>query len=81
LPTDSNLRENSSAAAVAGDGEGPVRRVLLGAYAIAPATVANRAFSDFVQAKRFITDAEQSGSSFVSYLQVPTGSPGGPAVL
>ena len=62
---------NDSADAVPGDGEGPARRVTLGAYAIAPATVTNREFADFVRATRYVTDAEQSGSSFVFYLQAP----------
>ena len=54
---------NDSADAVPGDGEGPARRVTLGAYAIAPATVTNREFADFVRATRYVTDAEQAGSS------------------
>jgi formylglycine-generating enzyme len=63
---------NESADAIVGDGEGPVRRVFLGAYAIAPATVTNREFATFVRATRYITEAEQFGSSFVFYLQLPT---------
>jgi formylglycine-generating enzyme required for sulfatase activity len=62
---------NDSAEAVPGDGEGPARRVTLGAYAIAAATVTNREFADFVRATRYVTDAEQVGSSFVFYLQAP----------
>lgn len=62
---------SESAEAVASDGEGPVRRVSLDAYEIAPATVTNRDFSDFVRATRYMTDAEQFGCSFVFYLQVP----------
>jgi formylglycine-generating enzyme len=57
--------------AVAGDGEGPVRRVALGAFAIASTVVSNRQFGDFVRATRYVTEAEQAGSSFVFYLQVP----------
>jgi formylglycine-generating enzyme required for sulfatase activity len=62
---------NDSADAVPGDGEGPARRVTLGVYAIAPATVTNREFADFVRATRYVTDAEQAGSSYVFYLQAP----------
>lgn len=62
---------NDSADAVPGDGEGPARRVTLGAFAIAPATVTNREFADFVRASRYVTDAEQAGSSFVFFLQAP----------
>jgi formylglycine-generating enzyme required for sulfatase activity len=57
--------------AVPGDGEGPARRVTLGAFAIAAATLTNRAFADFVRATRYVTDAERLGSSFVFYLQLP----------
>jgi formylglycine-generating enzyme required for sulfatase activity len=62
---------NESADAVADDGEGPVRRVSLKAFSIAPTAVTNRAFGDFVRATRHVTDAERFGSSFVFYLQVP----------
>jgi formylglycine-generating enzyme len=62
---------NDGADAVAADGEGPVRRVSLGAFSIAPTVVTNRAFGDFVRAARYVTDAERLGSSFVFYLQVP----------
>ncbi len=65
---------NDGADAVAGDGEGPARTVSLGAYAIAPAAVTNREFAAFVRATRYMTEAEQFGSSFVFYLQVPPGA-------
>ncbi len=52
------------------DGEGPSRMVSLSAFAIAPTTVTNREFADFVRATRHVTDAERLGSSFVFYLQV-----------
>jgi formylglycine-generating enzyme len=53
------------------DGEGPPRDVWLSPFAIAPTTVTNAQFSAFVRAKGYITQAEQAGSSFVFYLQVP----------
>lgn len=62
---------NASADAVAADGEGPVRRVSLAGFAIAPAAVTNREFRDFVRATRYVTEAERCGESFVFYLQVP----------
>jgi formylglycine-generating enzyme required for sulfatase activity len=62
---------NDSADAVAGDGEGPARRVLLSGFSIAPAAVTNREFGDFVRATHYVTEAERLGSSFVFYLQVP----------
>ncbi len=52
------------------DGEGPSRLVSLSAFAIAPTTVTNREFAEFVRATRHVTDAERLGSSFVFYLQV-----------
>lgn len=54
-----------------GDGEGPVRRVRVAAFAIASTTVTNREFGDFVRATRYATDAERAGTSYVFYLQVP----------
>ncbi len=64
---------NDGPDAIATDGEGPVRRVSLRAFSIAPTAVTNRAFGDFVRATHYVTDAERLGSSFVFYLQVPTG--------
>jgi sulfatase modifying factor 1 len=67
------LMGSDAADAIAGDGEGPARRVHLSAYAIAPATVTNREFGDFVRATRYVTEAEQEGFSFVFFLQMPEG--------
>jgi formylglycine-generating enzyme required for sulfatase activity len=53
-----------------GDGEGPVRNVRVGAFAIGATTVTNRAFGEFVTATGHVTDAERCGASFVFYLQV-----------
>ena len=61
----------ASADAVAADGEGPVRRVSISGFAIAPAAVTNREFSAFIRATRYVTEAERCGESFVFYLQVP----------
>ncbi|VWX57818.1 Formylglycine-generating enzyme [Burkholderiales bacterium 8X] len=54
----------------AADGEGPPRRVQLGAFRIAAAPVSNRAFAEFVRSTRYVTDAERLGSSFVFHLQL-----------
>ncbi len=62
---------NDGPDAVAGDGEGPVRRVMVDAFGIAATTVSNAEFGAFVRATRHVTDAERLGSSFVFYLQVP----------
>lgn len=53
------------------DGEGPCRRVTLSAFRIAPTTVTNRAFAEFVRDTHYVTDAERLGSSFVFHLQLP----------
>jgi len=55
----------------ADDGEGPARDVVLDPFGIAPATVTNREFNEFVRATGYLTDADRSGFSFVFYLQVP----------
>jgi sulfatase modifying factor 1 len=53
------------------DGEGPVREVTLSGFGIAAATVTNAEFSEFVRSTGYITQAEEAGSSFVFYLQLP----------
>ncbi len=65
------LMGNDGPDAVAGDGEGPVRRVTVGGFAIGATTVTNRQFAAFVRATRHVTEAEALGSSFVFYRQVP----------
>lgn len=47
------------------DGEGPARRVALGAYAIAAHAVSNADFARFVRETGYVTDAERCGWSFV----------------
>ena len=53
------------------DGEGPPRKVTLRPFRIAAITVTNEQFAQFVRATGYITQAEEAGSSFVFYLQVP----------
>ena len=53
------------------DGEGPARSVRVNPFAIAGTTVTNAQFSAFVRATGYVTQAEEAGSSFVFYLQVP----------
>jgi formylglycine-generating enzyme len=48
-----------------GDGEGPVRRVRLDAFALAPHTVTNEEFAHFVELTGYETEAERFGWSFV----------------
>jgi formylglycine-generating enzyme required for sulfatase activity len=50
---------------VAGDGEGPVREVEVGAFAIDPCAVSNSRFAAFVEVTGHVTDAEGYGWSFV----------------
>ncbi len=58
------------------DGEGPVRRVTVGAFYIDARAVTNRRFGEFVDATGHVTVAERLGSSFVFHNQLPEGSEG-----
>ncbi|HEY4608909.1 MAG TPA: formylglycine-generating enzyme family protein [Ilumatobacteraceae bacterium] len=51
--------------AIPGDGEGPAHVVRLASYSIAPHTVTNAEFADFVAATNYRTDAERFRWSFV----------------
>ena len=62
---------NNGTDAVPGDGEGPARPVALAAFCIGATIVTNAEFTTFVRATRYATDAEQLGSAFVFYLQLP----------
>src|SRR5262245_28318946 len=48
-----------------GDGETPVHRVEISAFAIAPTTVTNAQYAEFVDATGHVTDAHRYGWSFV----------------
>ncbi len=52
------------------DGEGPARVVDVTAFRIGATAVTNAQFREFVRATKYITEAEQLGSSFVFYLQL-----------
>ncbi len=71
LPGGEFLMGTDAQEGLAADGEGPARRVIVSAFRIAPATVTNREFAEFVRATRYVTQAERLGQSFVFYLQVP----------
>jgi len=71
VPAGSFTMGNDGHDAVPGDGEGPLREVMLDAFDIAAITVSNAEFAEFVRATRYVTDAERLGSSFVFYLQLP----------
>lgn len=53
-----------------GDAEGPVREVEVGAFLIAPTTVTNAGFAEFVDATGYRTQAEEFGWSYVFHLFV-----------
>lgn len=55
------------------DGEGPTREVTLDPFWIDQTTVTNDAFSEFVEATGYETEAERYGWSFVFYNQIPKG--------
>lgn len=71
VPAGEFIMGNDGPDAVPGHGEGPTRRVRLDAFRIAATAVTNADFSAFVRATRYVTEAEQLGSSFVFYLQMP----------
>ncbi|MEE4541895.1 formylglycine-generating enzyme family protein [Streptomyces sp. V4-01] len=50
---------------VPADGEGPVREVEIGAFAVSPTTVTNAEFASFVKETGHVTDAERFGFSYV----------------
>jgi len=53
------------------DGEGPLRVRKQKGFSIAPTTVTNEEFFEFVETTGHVTDAEQYGWSFVFYADVP----------
>ena len=53
------------------DGEGPLKVKTQKEFRIAPTTVTNQEFSEFVEMTGYVTDAEQYGWSFVYYSDVP----------
>jgi sulfatase modifying factor 1 len=64
-PIGGSFTLGSNYRAFAADGEGPPRRVTVGAFAIACHAVSNIQFGDFVRATGYTTDAERYGWSFV----------------
>lgn len=57
------------------DGEGPVREVAVGAFAIDRYAVSNRRFAAFVAATGYTTEAERFGWSFVFHSFLPADHP------
>jgi formylglycine-generating enzyme required for sulfatase activity len=52
------------------DGEGPVRTVSVDSFLVAPTTVTNGDFADFVRTTHYVTEAERAGFSFVFHMQL-----------
>jgi sulfatase modifying factor 1 len=65
IPAGEALLGSTHPLAYPSDGEGPVRRVRLDGFAIAPHAVTNAEFARFVEATGFETEAERFGWSFV----------------
>jgi sulfatase modifying factor 1 len=65
------LMGSESPAASSVDGEGPVRRVILGAFHISKYAVTNEQFLEFVRKTGYRTEAERYGWSFVFRNHVP----------
>ena len=57
------------------DGEGPLRRVTVKAFAMGVTTVTNAQFEVFVTETGYVTEAERFGWSFVFWSDVPAGTP------
>jgi formylglycine-generating enzyme required for sulfatase activity len=53
-----------------GDGEDPVRRVLVAPFYLDICAVTNKQFSEFVQATSYVTEAETFGWSFVFHKEI-----------
>ncbi|SHN05636.1 formylglycine-generating enzyme family protein [Actinacidiphila paucisporea] len=56
---------------VRADGEGPVREVEVGPFAMSATTVTNAAFASFVKATGHVTEAEHFGFSYVFHAFLP----------
>jgi formylglycine-generating enzyme required for sulfatase activity len=65
IPAGTFSMGNDDDDAFADDGEGPVRDVRLSSYRIDAHAVTNRAFAAFIDATRYVSDAERHGWSFV----------------
>lgn len=59
----------------ADDGEGPVRKVTVKPFWIDSCTVSNAKFATFVEATKYVTEAEKFGTSFVFFGLLPANYP------
>jgi formylglycine-generating enzyme required for sulfatase activity len=74
LPGGAFLMGTDDAEGFPADGEGPVRRVHLPPFRIAPTAVTNAQFAAFVRATGYRTEAERLGWSFVFHLLLAPGA-------
>jgi sulfatase modifying factor 1 len=81
IPAQSFLMGSDDALAYPDDGEGPVRRVEVAAFAIEARAVSNARFAEFVAATGHVTDAERFDSSFVFAGLLPDDHPPTGAVV
>lgn len=65
VPAGSFAMGGNDSAAVAGDGEGPVREVYLDDFHFASKAVSNTEFDRFIRESGYVTDAERFGWSYV----------------
>jgi formylglycine-generating enzyme required for sulfatase activity len=65
IPAGDSLLGSNDVFAYPEDGEGPVRRITLDAFAISPHTVTNAEFARFAAATGYVTEAERFRWSFV----------------
>ena len=63
------------------DSEAPLRSIKQKGFRIAPTTITNAQFEDFVTATNYVTEAERFGWSFVFYTDVPQAIPETQAVI
>jgi sulfatase modifying factor 1 len=71
LPRDTFLMGTDNPEGFAADGEGPIREVVVDAFAIDRNPVTNALFSTFIVATGYKTEAEQFGWSFVFWSHIP----------
>lgn len=70
IDADEFLMGSDSGQGYPADGEGPQRRVMLGAFSISAYAVTNAEFEVFVSETGYVTDAERNGWSFVFHQHV-----------
>lgn len=75
LPGGEFLMGTDDGVGYADDGEGPVRKVTVKPFWIDSCTVSNAKFATFVEATKYVTEAEKFGTSFVFFGLLPANYP------